>query len=215
MTDTESGAVPDYAISYKLGISPEAGSTALVLVNMQQGVWASPATSDSRLLGRIGNCLTEFRAHRWPVIHVLSGSAYSNQRDVPAPLRRLTLPKPMLVGTEPYQSIPGFAPLEDELQFRKTTFSAFASTGIENALRALSMDFVVFAGAFTNTSVDATAADAADLQFRTMMIGDCCLGETQDKHEGALRRFNRFYGRVARAGEFLTELARTDKSPVT
>jgi nicotinamidase-related amidase len=56
--------------------------------------------------------------------------------------------------------------------------------------------------------VDGTARDAADLNYRCVMVEDCCSATREDHHLAALSSFASQTGRVMTADAVISELSR-------
>lgn len=63
-------------------------------------------------------------------------------------------------------------PLEDEMVFCKTTFSAFTSTNINKYLRSNKITHIFFTGIATSQCVETTARDASDYGYSVIHIED-------------------------------------------
>ena len=69
---------------------------------------------------------------------------------------------------------PGFVPLEGEPLVTKSVNAAFIGTDLDLRLRRLNIDTVVLFGISTDMCVSTTARVAANLGYRTIVIGDAC-----------------------------------------
>jgi nicotinamidase-related amidase len=68
----------------------------------------------------------------------------------------------------------GFAPLEGEALVAKSVNAAFIGTDLDLQLRRLGIDTVVLFGISTDMCVSTTARVAANLGYRTVVVGDAC-----------------------------------------
>lgn len=68
----------------------------------------------------------------------------------------------------------------------KTTFSPFSFTSIEETLRSLDVDTLVFTGLATSQCVETTARDASDRGYRVVHIHDAQADYDQNTHEASL-----------------------------
>lgn len=147
-----------------------------------------------------------FRRRGLPVIHVTFGSAQEDFADLPERLRAYARETNNRVGQREHEILDELKPSPNELVLRKTTISAFTSTGIEATLRHLDRDQLVVVGVSTNSCVDTTARDAADRGFDCVIAADACAATTVAFHDAALATFRRLFGRVATAAEVLEEI---------
>jgi len=69
---------------------------------------------------------------------------------------------------------PGFVPLEGEPLVTKSVNAAFIGTDLDLRLRRLGIDTVVLFGISTDMCVSTTARVAANLGYRTIVVGDAC-----------------------------------------
>lgn len=221
----------DYASDYTLRFTFDPVSTALVIVDMQYAS-ASRTEGLGRLLleqgrpeigaerfDRIENValpnlvqlLAFFRSTKRPVIHVTLGSQHPEFLDIPRHLREFAKLRDNRVGSRNHEILDELKPLAGEMVFRKTTISAFASTGLESALRSTGITHLVLAGVSTNQCVDSTARDAVDRGWYAAIAQDCCASTTLAYHDAALTTFRRFYGRVVDGAEVVDELSGPDR----
>jgi biuret amidohydrolase len=151
--------------------------------------------------------LAFFRQRGLPVLYLVIGSEHPELLDIPKHMRKLVRETNNRVGAREHEILDELKPLPGELVLRKTTISAFSSTGIEATLRALGRDCLVFSGVSTNMCVDSTARDAADRGFDCVLVEDCCGAAKMAYHDPALVTFQRLFGRVASADEVMAELS--------
>lgn len=154
-----------------------------------------------RMVPKLQRLLKFFRDNSLPVLFVVIGSEHPEFLDVPEHMRELVRSTNNLVGRREHEILDELKPRPGELVIRKTTISAFSSTGIEANLRAMDRDHLVFTGISTNMCVDSTARDAADRGFRCIMVDDCCAAAKRTYHDAALVTFQRLFGKVASAEE--------------
>lgn len=69
---------------------------------------------------------------------------------------------------------PGFAPRNGEPLVTKSVNAAFIGTDLDLRLRRLGIDTVVLFGISTDMCVSTTARVAANLGYRTVVVGDAC-----------------------------------------
>ena len=90
----------------------------------------------------------------------------------------------------------------------KNRYSALiaGSSTLERVLRNLGVDTLLIAGTKTNVCCEATARDAMMLDFRTVMISDCCAALSDEEHLATLETFIQQFGDVMSASEALDAL---------
>lgn len=94
----------------------------------------------------------------------------------------------------------------DEVVLNKPTFGAFASTGIDQALRGWGVSQLVVCGQATNVCVYLTAGEAADRGYECCVIEDACAAYSDALHVSFLQNFALLFGRVADTLAVIEEL---------
>jgi ureidoacrylate peracid hydrolase len=95
-----------------------------------------------------------------------------------------------------------------DLTIFKNRYSALipgAST-LERTLRSMGIDTLFIAGTKTNVCCESTARDAMMLDFRTVMLADCCAALSPEEHRAALETFVQQFGDVLDGDEALAKL---------
>jgi ureidoacrylate peracid hydrolase len=92
----------------------------------------------------------------------------------------------------------------------KNRYSALAhgASTLERVLRNLGIDTVLVCGTKTNVCCDSTARDAMMLDFKAVMVSDCCAALSDDEHLGALETFIQQFGDVMTADEAIARMRR-------
>lgn len=90
----------------------------------------------------------------------------------------------------------------------KNRYSALiaGSSQLERLLRSLDIDTVLIAGTKTNVCCESTARDAMMLDFKVVMLSDCCAALSDDEHRSALENIFQQFGDVATAAEAMLKL---------
>ncbi|TCS15512.1 isochorismatase family cysteine hydrolase [Caulobacter sp. BK020] len=81
----------------------------------------------------------------------------------------------------------GPQPAPGELVVRKTRYSAFVGTDLDQRLRDMGVDTLVVAGLTTECCVDSTVRDAFDLDYHVFVAADACAAYEADLHEASLK----------------------------
>jgi len=92
----------------------------------------------------------------------------------------------------------------------KNRYSALAhgASSLERVLRSRGIDTVLVAGTKTNVCCDSTARDAMMLDFKSVLVSDCCAAQSDDEHLAALETFIQQFGDVMTAGEVMDRMVR-------
>ncbi len=136
--------------------------TVLIPIDVQRGFdhprWGTRNNPAMETNGR--TLLAAWRAAGLPIIHVRHDS---------------TTPGSTLAPGQPGNAFrDGFEPAAGEPLVTKSVNSAFIGTDLELRLRRLDADSVVMFGITTDMCVSTTARMAANLGFRTVLVGDAC-----------------------------------------
>jgi ureidoacrylate peracid hydrolase len=96
----------------------------------------------------------------------------------------------------------------DDIQIVKNRYSALiaGSSGLERILRNLEVDTILISGTKTNVCCESTARDAMMLDFKVVMVSDCCAALSDDEHLAALENMIQQFGDVMTANEVLERL---------
>ena len=106
------------------------------------------------------------------------------------------------------QIVPQLTPVKGELVLRKTSASAFFSTGLSEWLHLRGVDTAVIVGCTTSGCVRATVVDAMQFNFSTIVIEDCVGDRAMGPHEASLFDMRQKYADVMTRDEFLSSLSK-------
>lgn len=183
------------------------GKTALIVVDVQndfchqEGVFGKRGINLSHmekpaenLLRFIGKC----RQLSIPVIFVRT--IHSRWTDSDSWIGRLEgAGKVMLIcrpdtwGAEFFK----VKPLETDFIVTKHRFSGFVGTELNLVLKARGIETLLMTGFTTNVCVETTARDGFNLDFRIILVEDCCAAFSTDEHASAITNINKYFGVVA------------------
>ncbi len=92
----------------------------------------------------------------------------------------------------------------------KNRYSAFAhgASTLERVLRSRGIDTVLVGGTKTNVCCDSTARDAMMLDFKSIMVSDCCAASSDDEHLASLETFIQQFGDVMTSEEVMDRMIR-------
>ena len=96
----------------------------------------------------------------------------------------------------------------DDVTLTKNRYSALiagAST-LEPMLRNFGIDTLLIAGTKTNICCESTARDAMMLDFKVVMLSDCCAALSDDEHQATLETFIQQFGDVMSSAEAIDRL---------
>lgn len=192
--------------------------TALVVIDMQDTFCApgSPAeVSASRsIVPPINDLARRLRPLGAKIIWVLHANMRRGDKSdwemffnhIVADEVRLKTIDSLLPGRQSVWS--GLEQGNDDVVILKNRYSALihGSSQLEPALRNFGIDTLLIAGTKTNVCCEATARDAMMLDFRTVMVSDCCAALSDDEHLATLETFIQQFGDVMTAGEVIERM---------
>jgi len=170
-------------------------------------------------VGAIQTLLALFRARRMPV--VFTEFAYSesapllvgrlhpeHQPAKPGAPRGFGLPSSScLEGTPSADTVPELAPRPGELVIRKRGYDAFASTPLDETLRARNVTSLVVAGTMTDICVLATVIGAFHREYRVTLVEDGVSTLWPEIQRATLDIIGRAYGRIATTKEISDQIS--------
>jgi biuret amidohydrolase len=152
----------------------------------------------------IESILDIFRSNNLKVIYVVLSSDYADYRDCNKQLREWN------IGFEKKSGIQGFmwkdsplskirdelSPMENEPIVRKKTFGAFASSDLEEVLKRMDIESLVFSGVTTSCCVETTAREAYDRGFNCLVVDDGTCDMDDELQRNSLKTFKFLVGDV-------------------
>lgn len=169
------------------------------------------------VIPNVQQILTFFREHGLQVIHLTFGAELTDLGDIPRCFRPIARAMNSIVGTAEHRILEQVKPIEGELVINKRSASPFNSTGIDNVLRNMGIQYLIVTGISTNMCIETTARDAADRGYSVVVVEDCCGADSEAYHEAALRSFSRLCGLVDSLDNVLASLGaaleRSELSP--
>ena len=97
---------------------------------------------------------------------------------------------------------------EDDTILFKNRYSALiaGSSSLETMARGRGIDTLLIGGTKTDVCCESTARDAMMLDFKTVMLADCCAALSDEEHRNALETIIQQFGDVMTADEALGAL---------
>jgi nicotinamidase-related amidase len=158
-------------------------ATALLVMDVQQGI-VERFAEDADYLSRLSRAIETARGAGIPVIYVVVGfrsghpeiSARNRTFSAAAAAGRFTEGDP---GTSVH---PAVAPRPGDPVVTKRRVSAFTGSDLEVLLRGLDAGTLVLTGIATSGVVLSTLRQAADLDYRLVVLSDACLDADPEVH---------------------------------
>ena len=191
------------------------GATALIVIDMQETFCAPgapaevPASRD--IVPAINNVARKLRAFGGQVIYVLHANTHAGARSdwdmffahvVADDVRARTIESLSPGRQKVWRDLDHDA---SDLVVFKNRYSALisGSSNLERILRSMNIDTLLIAGTKTNVCCESTARDAMMLDFRTVMLSDCCAALSDDEHRATLETFIQQFGDLLTGEEAL------------
>ncbi len=148
------------------------------------------------------------RRHGIPVVHTNIRYHPGHFADGGMWVRKAPVMKDMVEGNPLAAFCPEVAPLPEEVVISKQYASSFFGTSLAPMLHAMGVDTVVLTGCSTSGCIRATAVDAVQHGFRTIVVRDCVGDRHDGPHEANLFDIDSKYGDVVNKQEALAQFNR-------
>ncbi len=224
--NSASEAAPDYATGFSVTFNVDISRSALILIDLQyasasrrhglgrilaeqgdprSGAWRFDRI-EQEVIPNVRRLLQRYRSVGAPVVHLTLGSRTGDFTDVAPFLRPLAKATDNRVGSANHAILEPVAPLPGEPVLVKTTASGFLGSDLRQVLNQLGVAQLVLTGVSTNSCVESTGRDAADLGYECVLVDDACAAASAALHQAAVTNFARLFGRTATTRDLLSEL---------
>jgi ureidoacrylate peracid hydrolase len=188
--------------------SLERKRTALVVIDMQstfceEGAPAEVSTA-RRIVPHINSLTTQLRSKGVPIFWVLHANTHLGERSdwemffnhVVADDIRIQTMQSLMPGKQ--RVWPELVTSPEDVILLKNRYSAFTSgsSALEPMLRNYGIDTILIAGTKTNVCCESTGRDAMMLDFKVVMVSDCCAALSDEEHLATLETFIQQFGDV-------------------
>lgn len=182
-------------------------TTALLVMDVQQGI-AGRYGDPTEYLSRVGRAVAAARSAGIRVIYV----TVSFREGRPEISRRNKMFQAIaatgfVTGDASTSVHPAVAPAPGEIQVTKRRVSAFAGSDLEVVLRAGNTDTLVLCGIATSGVVLSTVRQAADLDYRLIVLSDGCLDQDPEVHRVLTEKVFLRQADVKTVAEWVQEVA--------
>ncbi len=161
------------------------GETALLLLDYQVGIIGMMPGGDA-LVARAATAAATLRAAGSRIGYVRVGFTDDDLRALPPRNKmatRVAAMAEMARADGPATAIdPRLAPAPEDIVVRKTRVGPFLTTDLDAQLRAAGVTTLVLAGISTSGVVISTVRDAADRDYRLIVLRDACADREADVH---------------------------------
>lgn len=194
---------------------PRGSRPALVVVDLTRGFTEPGFPSGADLTAEVtatAALVAEARRRGVPVIYTaISYTPAEADGDAVAWLRKAPGMRALREGSDAVALDPRLEQREGDHLILKKGASAFHGTSLAALLTSLGTDTVVVCGATTSGCVRATAVDAVQSGFDTLVVRDACGDRAAGPHDAALFDLQAKYADVVELDEALTYLGNPDR----
>ena len=164
---------------------PDVSRSALLIMDYQVRIVDMIETGSKAALERASVLLARARQVRIPVIYIQVGFRPGYPEISPRNSRfgamkstgRFLIPGDADAGVHP-----AVAPEPGDIMVLKKRVSAFAGSDLEMILRAHDVDTLILFGIATSGVVLSTVRQASDMDYRLIVVEDCCLDRDEEVH---------------------------------
>ena len=110
--------------------------------------------------------------------------------------------KGLIDGTWDASIVDALKPQPEDVVIRKTRYSGFSGTNLDNLLRDMSVKTLVFTGVTTNICVESTLRDAHHLGYKVVLISDATAEIDEERFNASLKTIAYAFGKVMKLSEF-------------
>lgn len=193
-----------------MSLTIDPARTAVLSMDMQNGIVAAYAAGDPGFIPRAAEVLRRCRAAGLPVIHIQVGfrpgfPEISPRNPLFSAIRSSERHQQLFQGNNSAIHS-ALGPEDGDIVVTKHRVGAFAGTDLEMILRARDIETLVLFGIATSGVVLSTLLDACDSDYRLFVLRDCCADQDPEVHACLLDKIFPRRGTVTTAEAFLEAL---------
>jgi nicotinamidase-related amidase len=150
--------------------------TALMVMDYQPTI-LSPYSNATDLVQRTAGAIAEARSVGVKIIYVRVAFTAQDYAAITVRNKRfapLTRGGMLVDGTPEADIHPDLKPADGDIIVRKTRVGSFSTTNLANLLNGHAIDTLILAGMSTSGVTLSTLRDAADHDYRLLVLRDCC-----------------------------------------
>jgi nicotinamidase-related amidase len=184
--------------------------SVLLLMDFQGLIVGMVGDQGAALLERANRARAAAKKAGMAVMHVRVAFTDADYAAIPATNKifaALAQSRMITDGSEPAAIHPALAPAADEEVFTKKRVGALSTTKLGERLKARGIDTMVLTGIATSGVVLSTLRDAADQDYRMVVIGDCCADADPEVHRVLTEKVFPRQADVISLDEFVKSLA--------
>jgi len=187
----------------------DSAKTAILPMDMQKAPVRRSAMFKERNVGQAAHSVLEAGRKRGIlIIHVVIDyqPAFFSPRN--KFLQKIRIPIVSAPGAniaELLEIVDEVKPAEEEAIIRKPRMNPFFGTALESMLRSRDIDTLVLMGVATEFVVETAARYAADLDYRVIVLEDCCASFSDEAHKASLHIMDHL-ATIATSADFLASV---------
>jgi nicotinamidase-related amidase len=165
-------------------INIEANRAALLVMDFQVDIVGMLGDKSASVVDRAASVIAAARAAQMPVIYVVVGfrAGYPELNPRNATFSMLAKSNRFIAGTPGAEIYAAVKPLDGDVVVTKHRVSAFAGTDLDMILRAKGIETLVLCGISTSGVVLSTVRNAADADYRIVVVKDGCADGDDEVH---------------------------------
>ena len=180
--------------------------TAILSMDMQKAPVRRSAMFKERNVGRTAHSVLEAgRKTEILIIHVVidyQPGFFSPRNKFLQKIRIPILSAPGVDVAELLEIVDELKPVGEEAIIQKPRMNPFYGTALESMLRSRDIDTLVLMGVATEFVVETAARYAADLDYRVIVLEDCCASFSDEAHKASLHIMGHL-ATIATSADFL------------
>ncbi len=185
----------------------DASSTAVVVIDLQKGIVATPVAPHSAD-SVVKNCISLVNAARAAGAHVVivHVGRSADGADGLRPVADETMRMPGALPPDWSDLLPDLGRQPADTVILKRQWGAFYGTDLDLQLRRRGLKTMILCGISTEFGVESTARDAYERGYEQVFAEDAMTGRTAESHATAVTRIFPRMGRIRSTGEIVAAL---------
>ncbi len=106
-------------------------------------------------------------------------------------------------GSPSVETVPEVGPMPEDWQFEHHRASIFFDTDLSKKMEEVQAEILVVSGVATNVAVEGSVRDASDRGLKVVVLSDCCIAVSSDRHENALKNMEMLATEIMTADEYV------------
>ena len=165
-------------------------TTALLLMDCQEGIVGSLMPQEKeKLITNLTRAIKAARTASTTIIYVIvqfrEGYPEISERNII--LKSIKENNRLREGAPDSRICGELSPKPGDIIVIKKRFSAFSGSDLDTILRTRGIDTIVLTGVSSLGVVESTARSAFDMDYRIIVLGDCCSDRDPEAHNIALK----------------------------